>query len=167
MIVHFRNSSALFFKSSVKHGMIKQTGPEVIKLFMLNSVEHEILNAHKYKNIKKFSFFPDSDKPRMLFFLLINVKMPTTVGILAFMSRKNFMLNWVEHEKSFINSRPGLFWSTSETFSCRDNLITSHCSWIKWTDMPKKQSECPILCASYLTLWRNRTWDADIWEMAF
>ena len=25
--------------------------------FMLNSVEHEILNAHKYKNIKKSSFF--------------------------------------------------------------------------------------------------------------
>ena len=25
--------------------------------FMLNSVEHEILNAHKYKNIKTFSFF--------------------------------------------------------------------------------------------------------------
>ena len=25
--------------------------------FMLNSVEHEILNAHKYKNIKKYSFF--------------------------------------------------------------------------------------------------------------
>ena len=25
--------------------------------FMLNSVEHEILNAHKYKNIKKFGLF--------------------------------------------------------------------------------------------------------------
>ena len=25
--------------------------------FMLNSVEHEILNAHKYKNIKKFGIF--------------------------------------------------------------------------------------------------------------
>ena len=25
--------------------------------FMLNSVEHEILNAHKYKNIKKLGFF--------------------------------------------------------------------------------------------------------------
>ena len=25
--------------------------------FMLNSVEREILNAHKYKNIKKFVFF--------------------------------------------------------------------------------------------------------------
>ena len=34
------------------------SGPEVIKLFsMLHSVEHEILNAHKYKNIKKFGFF--------------------------------------------------------------------------------------------------------------
>ena len=27
------------------------------KKFMLNSAEHEILNSHKYKNIKKFSFF--------------------------------------------------------------------------------------------------------------
>ena len=37
-----------------------------------------------------------SDKPRMLFFLLINVKMPTIVivGILTFMSRKNFLLSW-------------------------------------------------------------------------
>ena len=26
-------------------------------LFVLNSIEHEILNAHKYKNIKKFGFF--------------------------------------------------------------------------------------------------------------
>ena len=25
--------------------------------FVLNSIEHEILNAHKYKNIKKFGFF--------------------------------------------------------------------------------------------------------------
>ena len=24
--------------------------------FMLNSIEHEILNAHKYKNIKKIGF---------------------------------------------------------------------------------------------------------------
>ena len=33
-------------------------GPEVIKeVSILNSAEQEILNAHKYKNIKKFSFF--------------------------------------------------------------------------------------------------------------
>ena len=34
-----------------------------------------------------------SGKPIMLFFLLINVKMPTIGGILTFMSRKNFMLS--------------------------------------------------------------------------
>ena len=47
----------------------------------------EILVAHKYKNIKKFGFL-GSDKPRMLFFPLINVKMPTIVGIATFMNRK-------------------------------------------------------------------------------
>ena len=47
--------------------------------------------------------FSDSDKPRMLFSWLINVKMPTIVGILTYMSRKNFMLNLVEHEKKFYN----------------------------------------------------------------
>ena len=68
-------------------------GPRGYKtFFMLNSGEHEIFDAHKYKNIKKSNFFLGSGKPRMLFFLLINVKMPTIVGILTFMSRKNFML---------------------------------------------------------------------------
>ena len=33
------------------------SGLEVIKNFMITSAEHEILNAHKYKNIKKFSIF--------------------------------------------------------------------------------------------------------------
>ena len=33
-------------------------GPDVIKkMFMLNSAEHEISNAQKYKNIKKFRPF--------------------------------------------------------------------------------------------------------------
>ena len=65
---------------------------------MLNSTEHGISTAHKF-NISRNSAVSDSDKPRMLFFLLINVKMPTTVGIFTIMSRKNFMLNSVEHEK--------------------------------------------------------------------
>ena len=34
--------------------------------------------------------------------MLIIVKMPTIVGILTFMSRINFVLSSVEHEKSFI-----------------------------------------------------------------
>ena len=73
-------------------------------VFMLNSVEYEILNAHKYKHMKNFSFFSDSDNPRMLFLLLINVKMPTFVGILTFMSRKNSCS--IEHKKHFITSGP-------------------------------------------------------------
>ena len=62
-------------------------------VFMLNSAEHEILNALKDKNVKKFSIFSGSDKPIMLFFLLINVEMTTNVGILTFISRKIFILS--------------------------------------------------------------------------
>ena len=46
---------------------------------MLNLVEHETLNAHKYKKYQEIQLFSDSDMPRMLYFLLINVKMPTIV----------------------------------------------------------------------------------------
>ena len=51
------------------------------------------------------------------FILFINVKMPTNVGILTFMSRINFMLSWVKSEKRFITTGPGSvlfassFWS--------------------------------------------------------
>ena len=34
------------------------------------------------------------------------LKMPTIVGIFIFISRENFMLSLVEHEKSFITLRP-------------------------------------------------------------
>ena len=40
--------------------------------------------------------------------MLINAKMPTIVGILTFISRINFVLSSVEHEKSSITSGPGL-----------------------------------------------------------
>ena len=50
-------------------------GPEVIKLFSC------------------------STQLSMKFFLLINVKMPTIVGILTFMSRKNSILGLSESEK--------------------------------------------------------------------
>ena len=42
----------------------------------------------------------------VVFIMLINVKMPTLVGILTFMSMINFMLGSVEHEKRFITSGP-------------------------------------------------------------
>ena len=57
---------------------------------MLNSAEHENLNAHKYKKFQEILLFLGSDKPRMLFFKLINVKMPTIY------EQENFhaQLNW-------------------------------------------------------------------------
>ena len=73
---------------------MSQTWPlDYKKKIKLNSAKHEILNPNKYKSIKKFSNFSGSDKPRILFFLLINIKMPTIVGIFTFMSRKNFKLS--------------------------------------------------------------------------
>ena len=66
----------------------KRNRPEIIKMFHAHAAQHEILNPHEYKNIKKFSFFSGSNKPKMLFFLY--VKMPTIVCILIFMSRKKF-----------------------------------------------------------------------------
>ena len=60
---------------------------------MLNSTEHEISTAHKkqkYRQIKKCLALCLSD---VVFIMLINVKMPTIVGILTFMSRIKFVLS--------------------------------------------------------------------------
>ena len=59
--------------------------------------------------ISRNSAFLGSDKPRMISPRLVNVKMPTIVGIWTFMSRKTFSLSWVEHETFFITSGPGQF----------------------------------------------------------
>ena len=58
-----------------------------------NSAEHEISISHKklnYRQLKKFLAFSLSD---VVFIMLINVKMPTIVGNLTFMSRINFVLS--------------------------------------------------------------------------
>ena len=54
--------------------------------------------------MKKFLALRLSD---VVFIKLINVEIPTIVGILTFMSKINFVLSWIEHEKSFITLRPG------------------------------------------------------------
>ena len=58
--------------------------------------------------------------------MLINVKMPTIVGILTFMSWISFMLSWVEYEKSFKTSGPSPVWTFIEdvcAYIYDDNLI--------------------------------------------
>ena len=62
-----------------------QPGPDGIKLFSCStqlSIEFQMLISVK---ISRNSAFLGSDKSRMLFFPLINVKMPTFFGILTFM----------------------------------------------------------------------------------
>ena len=44
-------------------------------VFDMKNQVHEILNAHKHKNILKNQLLSCPDKPGMLCFLLINVKM--------------------------------------------------------------------------------------------
>ena len=53
--------------------------------------------------MKKFLHFSLSD---VVFIMLMNIKMPTIVGILIFMSKLNFVLSLVEYEKSLITSGP-------------------------------------------------------------
>ena len=66
---------------------------------MLNSTEHEISTAILNNDFLAFKL---SD---VEFIMLINVKMPTIIGILTFMSKLNSMLKSMK--KSFITSRPG------------------------------------------------------------
>ena len=106
----------LFWKGKKSEIGVDIIGPDVIKLFfMLSSAEHEILNVHRCKNSKNFSFFSGSDKTRMLFFLLRNVKMPTVIGILTFMSRKISCLAELSMEKVFLTSGPDLNFGMGNT----------------------------------------------------
>ena len=101
---------------------------------MLDSAEHEILNVNKYKKYQEIKHFSGSDKPKILFFLLIKVEMPTTVRISIFMNRKKFMLSWVEHEKSFITL--GAVYLLRTNKSCLKIILHPHT--LIWTSVPKK-----------------------------
>ena len=71
----YDNSCMLLRHFCKKRPFLRLPGPEVIKLFSC------------------------STQLSMKFFLLINVKMPTIVGILTFVNRKNNILGLSESEK--------------------------------------------------------------------
>ena len=58
------------------------------------------LNSHMQSGPEVIKLFSCSTHLSMKFFLLINVKMPTIVGILTFISRGNSILGSSESEKS-------------------------------------------------------------------
>ena len=65
----------------------KQARPQGYIFFHLSSTEHEISTVSANKEVSYFCL------SSVVFILLINVKMPTIVGILTFMSRINFVLS--------------------------------------------------------------------------
>ena len=70
-----------------------QSWPQGYKsLFILNSTEHEISTAYTNLNAEKQRLLPFKLSDSVLI-MQINVKMPTIVGILTFISMIHFMLS--------------------------------------------------------------------------
>ena len=65
--------------------------------------------------------------------MLINVKMPTIVGVLTWhfniMSRKNFDLSRVEHERSFTTSGPGPMLKVGNPDTVHFRSLDAHCKF--------------------------------------
>ena len=61
------------------------------------------------KKYREMHFSFGSDKPKMLFVPLINIKMPTVIGILTFMDRKFLCLAEMSMAKSFKTSGLDLY----------------------------------------------------------
>ena len=89
MVSHWKNTKEAYF--SCMHSF-KEQGQGYKAFFMLNSAENEICSAYKKLNTTNLNFFPCKAELSMKFFMLINNKMLTIVGILIFISRINFML---------------------------------------------------------------------------
>ena len=70
----------------------QRPGNDVIKKFKLGLSEHNNATAHETKILKNVGLVSEIISS-VEFILLINVKIPTTVDILTFMSRINFVLS--------------------------------------------------------------------------
>ena len=71
--------------------------------FRLRVISFDVLQrgtAFMTSRPRGYKTFPCSTQLSMELFLLINVKMPTIVGILTFMSRKNSIINLSEPKRS-------------------------------------------------------------------
>ena len=88
-----------------------------------------------------------------VFIMLINVKMPTIVVILTYMSRINFVPSWDEHGKSFMTSGSNSFgdvvkaicWQTQDSGLDRRTTVILWSQqltlslWLKWAIEPMAQ----------------------------
>ena len=113
-----------------------KSGPEVIKLFSC------------------------STQLKMKFLLLINVKMPTIVGILTFMNKKNSILGLSESKKLWISRyfytyehlkfHDQLSWAWKKFYNLRSRyifLVTRHLIWV--CTLYTKQNKC--ICSTCIS----------------
>ena len=78
---------------------------------MLNSTEHDISTALKKTKKLKIKTFLAFKLSKVLFIVLINVKMPKIVGILTFMSMINFIAQLLNKNTKYkTNSDVNLFY---------------------------------------------------------
>ena len=87
----------LFWLIAVRFFRCKDSWPRGFKCSTQLSTKSQLLI--KTKISKKFLALSLSDN---IFIMLINVKMPTIVGILTFMAKINFVLSLVEHGKKVL-----------------------------------------------------------------
>ena len=94
---------------------IVKSGPEVIKLFMLNSTDN-CWHFNIYEHDKYNCYIKEFESEKKCLF----------VSILVFISSWNVMLSWVEHEKCCIPSGPEQTMSGQRIFHA---ICTPHELW--------------------------------------
>ena len=100
------NIISIYWSDTSLRSALYNDWPRGFKTFfmLISSTKFQLLISTKIPT-KKFLALSLSD---VVFIMLINVKMPTIVGVLTFMSKINFVPSGVEYEKSFITLGPGL-----------------------------------------------------------
>ena len=127
-------------------------GPEIIKRFhMLNSPEHEICPANKFLKLLTIANSFLITYLSMKNSLLINMKMPTIIGIFIFINRENFMLNPVLHKRNFITSGPNKRLWYTEFYSTLSN--DSHAQERLLPDCVDTQNSLAYASWRYLFSW--------------
>ena len=91
MINWYKYTNVLLY--SGKHQNLMDWPRGYKTFFMLNSTANEISTVHYNLNAVKIKIAIAFNLSFVVFIMLINVKMPTIVGILTFVSRTDFMLS--------------------------------------------------------------------------
>ena len=81
--------------------MLNYLGPRLYNFFHAQFKWAWSFNCSYKLKCWKIKIFLSFNHSGAVFIMLINVKMPTIVGILKFISMINFMLRWVKHEKFY------------------------------------------------------------------